>query len=150
MHAKRIKKHIHVIFACKTVFLFASQWLIKNCCPFTTIVLFYDLTNKTCQLKNFNVHRAALLILTLNQMTPCKVKGLLALPTPLKSHTPVCSSMQPSATSSSLFWFTGPSGWGPMALTSPCIKSHGQLPAHKLKQAVHYLCIEKWRRAEGW
>lgn len=44
---------------------------------------------------------------------------------------------------SSLFWFTGLSGWDPTALTSPCIQSHGLLPAHKLKQTVQHLCIEK-------
>lgn len=66
----------------------------------------------------------------------------------LRSNTPVCSpSMPPSGNLSSLFWFTSPSGWGLMLLTSSSIKSSGLL-ACKLKQVVFYLCIEKLQEAE--
>lgn len=83
---------------------------------------------------------------------PVKVKGLVWLPTLLKVTPVSAAPLRPSATFSSLLWFTGPSGWGPAALTGPCVysKSQRQLPALKLKRVVPYTCaLKKCQRAEG-
>lgn len=131
------KKHMHIIFFVKQYFLLLHGDKSNITCPFMAVA--WLLKKKTTSWK-MNLQSPLSNLADINfesNSSPLRWKCSHTANTAEKSSTP---GLQPSASFSSLFWFTGPSGWGPAALTGPGIKSHGQLPAHELRQAAYYTC----------
>lgn len=132
------KKHMHIIFSCQTVFPLAAWWQIKHHLSLYVCCMTFQKKKTTSWKMNRQSPLSNLADINFeSNRSPLRWKCSHTANTAEKSSTP---GLQPSAAFSSLFWFTGPSGWGPAALTGPGIKSHGQLPAHELRQAAYYTC----------
>lgn len=137
MFAYKKKTHAHHIFLSNSI---SSCCMVTNQTSLVPLCLLHDFSKKNLKGWKMNLQSPLSNLADINfesNSSPLRWKCSHTANTAEKSSTP---GLQPSAAFSSLFWFTGPSGWGPAALTGPGIKSHGQLPAHELRQAAYYTC----------
>lgn len=127
------KKYMYIIFSYQTVFPLAAWWQINHHLSIYGCCMTLQKKRKTTSWKiNYQSPLSNLADTNFEPNgSPLRWKCSHTANTTEKSCTP---GLQPSAVFSSLFWFTGPSGWGPAALTGPGMKSHGQLPA------AYYTC----------